>query len=68
MDDSTELVDRLCTLAGMILEDASAEAILTGKRDKLQLKVERMRRAGADVAILADAAAVILGRSGEEPR
>jgi hypothetical protein len=27
MDDERELIDRLCTAAGMIMEDASADAV-----------------------------------------
>lgn len=63
MDDAKELVDRLCTLAGMILEDASAQAISIGERDQLRSKLRTIRSAAADAVILADAAVVVLERS-----
>ncbi len=69
MDYTKELVDRLRTLAGMILEDASAEALLIGKnRDQARLKLQRIRKAAADATILADAAMVVLEHSQAEPR
>lgn len=61
MDDMKELVDQLCTLAGMILEDASADALsIEGVGGRLREKLQRIRKAGADAAILADAATVAL--------
>lgn len=68
MDDTKELIDRLCTLAGMILEDATAEALsIDEDRGYLREKLQRVRNAAADVAVLADAAVVALEHSYEEP-
>ncbi len=68
MDNIKELVDRLRTLAGMILEDASAEALLIGEsRVQARLKLQRIRKAAADAMILADAAIVVLEHSQAEP-
>lgn len=65
MDDTRELVDRLCTLVGMILEDASAEALLIGgSRGQAGLRLQKIRKAASDAIILADAAAAAL----EHPR
>ena len=61
MDDMKELVDRLSTLAGMILEDASADALsIEEVAGRLREKLQRIRKAGADATILADAATVAL--------
>lgn len=66
MDDAKDLIDRLCTLAGMIMEDASAEAVaIETDRNKLTSKIRTIRNSAADVATLADAAMVVLRRSVE---
>ena len=66
MDDSKDLIDRLCTLAGTIMEDAAAEAISIGaNRDRLELKIGRIRSSAMDAATVADAAMVVLRRSVE---
>jgi hypothetical protein len=49
----------------MLMEDASAEAILIEKgRDQPQLKIEMIRASASDAATLASAALVVLRRSG----
>ena len=66
MDETKDLIDRLCTLAGMIMEDASAEALaIESGRDKLATKIGRIRNSAADVAALSNAAMVVLRRSAE---
>lgn len=63
MDEDKDLIDRLCTLAGMIMENVSAEAVgIEAGRDRLSAKIERIRNSATDVAALADAAAVVLRR------
>ena len=61
-DDAIALVRQLCTQAGMIMEDASARAVLVGGLGAGELaevvRVTRQELAGA-LAIV-DAAAVIL--------
>ncbi len=37
-DDTTDLVRQLCTRAGMIMEDASAVAILVGGKTPIELR------------------------------
>lgn len=68
MDDTRDLIDRLCALAGMIMEDVSAVAILTGGATDAAAKIEQIRAAAADIAILAEAASVLLGRGEVRPR
>lgn len=62
MDDSRDLIDCLCTWAGMIMEDVSTVAILTGAEGDAASKVEQIRAAAADIRVLAEAASVILRR------
>jgi hypothetical protein len=62
--DARELIWRLCTAAGMIMENASASAICrppTHHADLLS-HLESLSRSGADVRMLAAAAAVISER------
>jgi hypothetical protein len=60
MDDRRDLIEQLCTLAGMIFEDASAAAISIGPAPGLQQKIERIRSAAQDAEKLAEAALVVL--------
>jgi hypothetical protein len=65
MDDGKDLIDQLCTLAGMIFEDASAEAILTSPhKTQDQDRIVRIRTAGLEAQKLADAALIVLQRAG----
>jgi hypothetical protein len=60
MDHRQDLIDRLCTIAGMIFEDASATAILRSSDEDGPLdRIERIRRAAADAGKLAEAALVV---------
>lgn len=69
MDDSRDLIDRLCAWAGMIMEDVSAIAILTRSQGDAALRIEQIRVAAADIGTLAEAASVILrrGEVGPDP-
>lgn len=63
MDNERELIDRLCTAAGMIMEDASAVAVDIGQdTNQLRAKLEGLRRSAADVVSLLDAATVAYER------
>lgn len=64
MDDTRDLIDHLCTRAGMIMEDVSAIAILAGGESDAASRIDRIKAAAADIAVLAEAASVIL-RGGE---
>ena len=62
MDDTQELIDRLCTWVGMIMEDVSAIAILRSGESDATSRIEQIRAAASDIGILAEAASVILRR------
>ena len=63
MDDAQDLIDRLCTHAGMIMEDLSATAILAQAKSDRRAKIRLIRSAGEDIAALADAAEVLARRA-----
>jgi hypothetical protein len=58
--DAADLVRRLCTLAGTIMEDVSTVA-LVGATDP-DLAIFKVRQAGADITVLANAAEVVARR------
>jgi len=63
MNDERELIDRLCTAAGMIMEDASACALdISQDADHLGAKLQGLRRSAADVMIIIAAAAALFDR------
>lgn len=68
MDDTRDLIDRLCAWAGMIMEDVSGVAILTDGESDAAPRIEQIRAAAADIAILAEAASVLLRRGEVWPR
>ncbi|UVO50178.1 hypothetical protein M0208_06455 [Sphingomonas sp. SUN019] len=61
MDHAHETIDRLCTLAGMIMEDTIETALV---RDLVQTheRITQLAIAGGDIVRLAEAAAVVLRR------
>ena len=64
MDDRQDLIDRLCTIAGMILEDASADAISGSVGDEATFaRIDLISRAACDASKLAAAALVVLQRA-----
>jgi hypothetical protein len=62
MDDCEELASRLLTLAGAIMEDASAVAIIGDGGMALSERAVAVSSAAADAEILAHAAAIALRR------
>lgn len=63
MDGRQDMIDRLCTLAGMIFEDASAEAIAPRVEDRSSpARIEKISKAASDASKLAAAALVVLQR------
>ena len=65
-DDAIALVRQLCTRAGMIMEDASASAILAGNLDTEALAkvVQRTREDLLRALMLAEAAGVMMDLAG----
>lgn len=65
MSEVDDLVQRLCVQAGMIMEDASASAVSTLPSDsKLRRRrIQLLKAAGADIALLLGAAEVLERRS-----
>jgi hypothetical protein len=59
MDDAQAMIDRLCVMAAMIIED-QIDGALTPAISTVQ--VRRLARCGSDVAALAEAALVIASR------
>lgn len=55
-----DLIDQLCVMAGMIMEDASVGAIST--RGDIRQRVAGLDQATREIRVLADAAAVLIGR------
>jgi len=62
MDDHEELASRLLTLAGAVMEDASAVAIIDEGGISLAERAATVSGAAADAELLARAAAIALGR------
>jgi hypothetical protein len=61
MDDEIDLVRHLCVRAGMIMEDASVEAVLAHRdTDALRRAVERLGVAAEAISALAHAAAALM--------
>ena len=60
--DEVELIVRLCTRAGMMMQDASADAIGAAGAEQAELVVivDKIEQAGRDILALALAAAAIL--------
>lgn len=55
-----DLIERLCVTIGMIMEDASLGAIST--RGDIRQRVADLNRAGNEISVLADAAAILVDR------
>ena len=57
-EDTLELIQRLCTRAGMIMEDTSAEALTTAPSDAgtMSKKLERLAEAAHAVVVIVAAA------------
>lgn len=60
-NDLLELADRLCTVAGMIMEDNNLPAVSTPKNaDDRAVTLEALNIAGSDISKLIDAAQVLV--------
>jgi hypothetical protein len=64
MTDAIELIDRLCTFAGMILEDVHEVALVRNASASPTIRIEMIQAAASDVVMLARAAEVIRVRFG----
>ncbi len=62
MDDARELIDRLCSIAGTIMEDVSATAVVIDEATARGDKIRIILTASQDIAALAEAASVISRR------
>lgn len=64
-EDDIELVMRLCTRAGMLMEDASADAIGAAGADPAELVtiVEKLEQATRDILAVVLAASAVVRRS-----
>ena len=62
MDVARDLIERLCTVAAMIMEDEIEAALVHSPTGALGARIEAISRAGRDISGLAGAAAVIVRR------
>ena len=62
MDDAQDLIDRLLTLAGIIMEDASAVALVIENGGDRTARIAATAQAAGDVSALTMAAEVALRR------
>ena len=65
MDDAQTLIDQLTTLAGMIMEDASAVAVAVGSGVDQSAKLKDLAAAARDVSTLTMAAEGAMRRFGQ---
>lgn len=62
MDDAEQLIERLLTAAGMIMEDAAEVALIRDNANPVPDRIAAITMAGNDIAALACAAAIIARR------
>lgn len=62
MDDDTKLIRQLCTQAGCIFEDASVVALIWDDDLTLQTRLEKLRKASADIQALVSAAIALMAK------
>lgn len=62
MDDAHDLIGRLLAVAGMIMEDTAEAALLSKPGGILEARIGMVAKAGADIATVASAAAIIARR------
>ena len=60
MERDPDLINRLLTRAGMIMEDASIAAIVDDPELPTAERIAAVRKAGAAIVMLADAAGVVI--------
>ncbi|MEO6153074.1 MAG: hypothetical protein ABIT09_10020 [Croceibacterium sp.] len=63
MRDVEDLVDRLCTVIGMIVEDANVGAIVSTSAVNRRETIAALEVVAADIEVLARAAAVLERRA-----
>ena len=65
MDETNELVARLCTAAGIIMEDTSPIAVsrLSPKAEKVRATLSNLEQATRDANLLVQAAQVLARRN-----
>jgi len=63
MNDAQDLISKLCTLAGMIMEDTVDVAIVGSGTVEPRDRIRAIADAASNVQILAAAADVVLARS-----
>ena len=61
--DASDLVARLCTFAGMIMEDVSPIALGSSEPGSEAAAIGQVRQAGLDIEALAHAAEVVARRN-----
>ena len=61
-DDRRDLIARLCTAAGMLMEDVSASAIMIARQDDAAVRdtVRRLVSASDDIRAIVGAAAILV--------
>lgn len=62
MDGEPELIDQICTIAGMIMEDASVAATVRDATPSVEARIASIAAAGRDIVVLAAAAEVLVQR------
>jgi hypothetical protein len=62
MDDTNELVARLTTAAGIIMEDACPVAITVHPPDRIAIALDELKRATSDANSLIKAARILAAR------
>ena len=60
MDNDAKLIRQLCTRAGCIMEDASVIALIWDDGLKLEPRLQKLRKAAADIEALVAAATALL--------
>lgn len=64
MEDATDLIDRLCTVAAVILEDIHYTALRHAESPSPSARIEAIRAAASYLTVLAKAAAIVEARFG----
>ncbi len=62
MDDASDLIERLCMAAAMVMEDEVEAALVGSTTRSPSACIEAITRAGCDISALASAAEVIARR------
>ena len=60
MDNDTKLIRQLCTRVGCIMEDASVVALIWDDNLALETRLQKLRKASADIQALVSAATALM--------